>query len=611
LERHLDKYLDHDVTLTKSGELNQLSPPMVYYLRKVLRQNLDRLVPIASIAAAIDNALDPVSDLNATLENLYPIAATRHRTLHKIERLALYHQTLSARGSQHTQQRQETAVKLFALLGYEPIETPAIGTILIVDDIPGDVSQLYAALGSQTYRVLTANTGEQAMTIAQQLHPDLILLDAMVAGMNGDRIARQIKADPATADISIIFTSALNDAQSKVAAFAAGGADFIAKPFQIEEVLVRVKHQMQLRDLQSRLEEQNVRLQHQIQENQQLEGRYQSIIESSIDGIFQSAIDGHYLSVNPALAQIYGYDSPADLIATLTDIGTQLYVHPTRRDGLSVYLQQTGQIVGAESRVYRKDGRKIWISENVRAVKDSKDQILYYEGTVRDVTDRRRMESALRHQRQETDRLLGSLLPPTIVDRLRDRRETIADRVEDATVVVADIDGFTALCRTLSPTEVINLVGRLFARFDQLVEKLDLEKIKTVRDVYIAGGGVHVSKPDRAVACAQLALEMQVATQQLQAELGYAFALRIGISSGSGIAGVIGLKKITYDLWGDAVNLASRMQAIALPGQIQVSPETYSQLVDTYAFKANGVTDVLGIGKISTYGLLGAKPNQT
>jgi adenylate cyclase len=595
--------LDSDVSLLQSGELNQLSPSTVYYLRKILRQNLDRLKPLA----AIDYAFDPVSDLNAALDELYPTEELRYRNLHRLERFTLYHQTLTTQGSQHGQQVQQTEEKIFNILGYEPIEIPSIGTILVVDDTPSDVSQLANALSQRTYRVLTANNADQALRMTQEHLPNLILLDAMVAGVDGYQICQRIQENPETDDIPIIFTSGLNDAQSKVKSFAAGGADFIAKPFQIEEVLVRVQHQLKIRDLQFRLEEQNVKLQQQIQENQQLAGRYQSIIESSIDGIFQSTIDGHFISVNPSLARIYGYDSPEDLIQSMTNIGAQLYVHPTRRDGLNAYLQQMGQIVGAESRVYRKDGSKIWISENVRAVKDSRERIVYYEGTVRDVTSRRRMESDLRHQRQETERLLASLLPTTIADRLRDRREMIADRVDDTTVVVADIHGFTALSRQLEPTELLNLVARLFAGFDQLVEEYDLEKIKTVRDVYILAGGVHVEKRDRAQACADIALRMQTTANQLQRELGYPFQLRVGISSGSVIAGVIGLKKITYDLWGDAVNLACRMQASAAPGQIRVSPETYEKLQEQYLFEENGMTEVLGIGQIPTYSLAGVK----
>ncbi|MBE9032528.1 response regulator [filamentous cyanobacterium LEGE 11480] len=591
---------EFDLSANLSGELTQLSPPTVYYLRKLLRHNLDRLEPVASL----DYAFDPVSNLNAALDELYPDTRLRANNLHKLERLALYHQTLTAQGSRHSQQVIDTEAQVFNLLGYNPHQLNTIGTVLIIDDTPEDISLLTRSFTQQTYRVLKSHDANAAFELVQQELPDLIFLDVLIAGVNGYELCQRIKSDPDTDDIPIIFTSSLNDAQSKVDAFAAGGADFIIKPFQIEEVIVRAQHQLKLRDLQSRLGEQNMRLQLQIQENQALEGRYKSIIESSIDGIFQSTLDGQYISVNPSLAKIYGYDSPEDLMEHMTNIGEQLYVHPTRRDGLTAYLKQHGKIVGAESRIYRKDGSKVWISENVRAVQDSRNNTLYYEGTVRDVTSRRRMESALRHQRQETERLLSSLLPPSVADRLRDRREMIADRVENATVLVADIHGFTQLSRQLEPSALLELVARLFSSFDNLVETANLEKVKTVRDVYIVAGGVHSDTPDHAIACAQLALDMQATAAAMQQELGHPLQLRIGISSGPVIAGVIGLKKITYDLWGDCVNLASRMQASSLPGRIQLSPTTATQLGDQFGLEMRGATEVLGIGEIEPYWLL-------
>ncbi len=594
---------DFDLSATLSGELTQLSPPTVYYLRKLLRHNLDRLKP----AKDLDYAFDPMSDLNAAIEALYPNTNIRSRHLQQLERLALYHQTLTAQGSQHSQQVTDAEEQMFHLLGYSSQKLATIGTVLIIDDTPQDVSLLTRAFTQQTYRVLQSHQAATAIALVQQELPDLILLDVLVAGVHGYDLCRQIKQNSDTADIPIIFTSSRNNAQCKVDAFKAGGADFITKPFQIEEVMVRAQHQMQLRDLQLRLGEQNIRLQLQIQENQELEGRYRSMIESSIDGIFQSSLEGKFISVNPAMAAIYGYGSPDELMAQMTNIGAQLYVHPTRRDGLNAYLKQHGQIVGAESRVYRKDGKKVWISENVRAVKDPHDRILYYEGTVRDVTDRRRMESALRHQRQETERLLASLLPPSVADRLRDRRQLIADRVENATVLIADIQGFTGLSQQLSTQELLELMSRLFSSFDHLVEAADLEKIKTMRDVYIVAGGVHTDKPDHTIACAQLALDMQATAAQIQAELGLPFQLRIGISTGTVIASVIGLKKITYDLWGECANLASRMQSSALPGKIQVAPSTAAALQEQFVLESRGPTEVLSLGTIEPFWLLGRK----
>jgi adenylate cyclase len=579
-----------------------LAPPLVYHLRKLFRQNLDRLI-------ATDGALplDPTVDLNAALEKLYPTEDNLKTIVTKLERLTLFHQTLSNQGSQHVQQLRETEEQVFTLFGLKLGVANHIGTILVIDDNINDLDLLSTAFAKQTYRVITAHNEPRAIEMAREHKPDLILLDMLVAGVDGIQICRDLKANPDTQDIPVILTSALNGAQLKVASFRAGGADFINKPFQIEEVLVRAEHQINLRNLQKRLEEQNVRLQQQMQERQHLEEQYRNIFESSIDGIFQSTKDGQFLSVNQALAHIYGYESTHALLAGITNIAQQLYVHPSRRDGLNAYLKQHGQVVGAESRIYRRDGSKIWISENIRSVLNAKGEFLYYEGTVRDVTERRRMESALRHQRQETERLLLSILPQSVAERLRDRREIIVDSLEDVTVLYADIDGFTAFCNHISPNEQIKLLSRLFSTFDAKAEELGLEKIKTIRDVYLVAGGVHTEKPDHAEAIADMALAMQITAQEIERDLGEPFRLRIGISTGAAISGVIGMKKITYDLWGNAVNLASRMQATGAAGRIQVTPASQRRLVDQFNFEERGMTEIYGVGPMMTYWLEGRK----
>jgi adenylate cyclase len=590
--------LDNLTAVEESKPL--LAPSLVYHLRKLFRQNLDRLI-------ATDGALplDPTDDMNVALGRLYPSEEQRKGIISKLERLTIFHQTLSNQGSQHIQQLRETEEQIFTLFGLQLGLENHIGTILVVDDNITDVDLLSSAFAKQTYRVLVAHSDAKAIEMAHEQQPDLILLDMLVAGVDGVQICRNLKANPNTQDIPVILTSALNGAQLKVASFGAGGADFINKPFQIEEVLVRVEHQINLRNLQKRLEEQNVRLQQEMHERQQLEEQYRNIFESSIDGIFQSTEDGQFKSVNQALAHIYGYESTDALMAGITNIAQQLYVHPSRRDGLNAYLKQHGQVVGAESRIYRRDGSKIWISENIRSVCNAKGEFLYYEGTVRDVTERRRMESALRHQRQETERLLLSILPQSVAERLRDRREIIVDSFEDVTVLYADIDGFTAFCNHISPSEQIKLLSRLFSNFDAKAEELGLEKIKTIRDVYLIAGGVHTEKSNHAEAIADMALAMQMMTEEIERDLGEPFRLRIGISTGAAISGVIGLKKITYDLWGNAVNLASRMQATGAPGRIQVTPATYRRLVDQFTFEERGMTEIYGIGPMMTYWLQG------
>ncbi len=578
-----------------------LSPSIVYYLRKLLRQNLDRLTSVVAEGAAI--SVDPLSNLNAVLESLYVDEGQMRSAIEKIDRLTLFHQSLS--GSQHSQQIHETEEQIFWILGFKlQEETDADrGTLLIIDDVATEITILTASLKKQKYRVLSALEGKSALQLALDECPDLILLDIKIPGMDGYEICSQLKRNAKTANIPVIFISSISDAHGKVKAFQVGGVDFIGKPFQVEEVIARIENQLNLRKLQNRLEEQNVRLQSEIKDRQALEERYRGLFESSLDGIFQTTTSGAYLKVNPALARIYGYTSPDELMNAVTNIGEQLYLQPGRREGIKTYLQQHGEVFGAESRVRRKDGSKIWISENIRVVLDNCGNPEYYEGTVRDITEQRKLQSVLHHQRKHTERLLQCVLPKSIADRLKYAQQTIADSYDEVSVLFADIDNFTAFSSQISPTEQVKLLNQLFSDFDQIAEQLGLEKIKTIRDVYFVAGGVPDPKPDHAEAIAEMALGMQEVADRFQKHLGEPFQIRVGISSGSVVAGVLGSKKFTYDLWGDPVNLASRMQSNGLPGKIQVTPATYRRLKDQYFFEERGLTKVYGMGEMMTYWL--------
>lgn len=335
------------------------------------------------------------------------------------------------------------------------------------------------------------------------------------------------------------------------------------------------------------------------------EEKYRSIFENSLEGIFQTTPDGHYLSANPALAEIYGYDSPTTLIAELES--QDAYVDPQRRVEFIAALEAQGAIARFESEVYRRDRRKIWISETARAVRDAKGKLLYYEGTVADITDRKRVEEALRIQQEKAEQLLLNILPEPIAEKLKQQPGAIADSFSEVTVLFADIVNFTQLAARLSPTELVNLLNQIFSAFDRLAEQHGLEKIKTIGDAYMAVGGVPIPREDHAKAIAEMALDMQAAVVQLNLEHQETFPIRIGINTGPVIAGVIGIKKFIYDLWGDTVNIASRMESEGMPGCIQVTEATYQRLQDQYLFIERGEIPVKGRGHMNTYLLIGRK----
>jgi len=224
-----------------------------------------------------------------------------------------------------------------------------------------------------------------------------------------------------------------------------------------------------------------------------------------------------------------------------------------------------------------------------------------------DITKRKKMESALRKERNKTENLLLNLLPEPIAERLKEEPGVIADKFERATILFADLVNFTQISTTMPATKLVYLLNEIFSTFDELTEKHGLEKIKTIGDAYMVAGGIPIERPDHAEASAEMALDMLVAIEELNVKLEATFDLRIGINSGPVVAGVIGTKKFIYDLWGNAVNTASRMESHGVPGRIQVSFYTYELLRDKYEFEERGLIDIKGQGEMRTYFLTGPK----
>jgi class 3 adenylate cyclase len=204
------------------------------------------------------------------------------------------------------------------------------------------------------------------------------------------------------------------------------------------------------------------------------------------------------------------------------------------------------------------------------------------------------------HERAKSERLLLNVLPAPIAARLRDSHGTIADGFAEVTVLFADIVDFTTMSAAVAPEQVVELLNGLFSRFDRLTERHGLEKIKTIGDAYMVAGGLPLPREDHAEAVADMALDMVKELDALDDELG-AMQLRIGIDTGPVVAGVIGVRRFIYDLWGDTVNTASRMESHGIPGGIQVTERTYEKLRDRYSFVERGTVVVKGKGEMRTW----------
>ena len=210
-------------------------------------------------------------------------------------------------------------------------------------------------------------------------------------------------------------------------------------------------------------------------------------------------------------------------------------------------------------------------------------------------------------EQERSERLLLNILPAPIAEKLKNGSQVLADTFTDVTVLFADIVDFTPLSSQLLPGELVALLNDIFSIFDKLVEEYGLEKIKTIGDAYMVVGGLPTPRADNAEAVASMALAMQQAISRFNRKNEQPFEMRIGIASGPVVAGVIGTKKFAYDLWGDTVNTASRMESHGVAGAIQVTDKMYEKLRGKYNFQLRGPIEVKGKGTTQAYLLIDKK----
>jgi adenylate cyclase len=222
--------------------------------------------------------------------------------------------------------------------------------------------------------------------------------------------------------------------------------------------------------------------------------------------------------------------------------------------------------------------------------------------------DTARAERAAEREYERSETLLQNILPSSIVERLKaDAGKVIADKHQAASVLFADMAGFTERASEMSPEELVQFLNGVFTTFDRLVENHGLEKIKTTGDAYMVVSGVPEARPDHLQALADFALELRDTIEKLRDPHGRGVAVRIGIACGPVVAGVVGKRKIFYDVWGDTVNVASRMESTGETGRIQVSEDAYARMKEEFVLDLRGTIEVKGKGRMVTWYLMGRK----
>ncbi|WP_011296156.1 adenylate/guanylate cyclase domain-containing protein [Cupriavidus necator] len=377
--------------------------------------------------------------------------------------------------------------------------------ILIVDDLEANVLLLEQMLRGAGY-VCVVSTLDPRMVceLHSRNHYDLILLDLQMPGMDGFGVMEKLREVQADSYLPVIVITAQPD--HKVRALQAGAKDFVSKPFDLAEVLTRVRNMLEVR------------------------------------------------------------------------------------------------LLHEESLKYGKA-----LEQKVRELEASRETI------VRQSVELRELYEKLICEQQVTERLLLNLLPAPIAQRLKLRAdliapgppEIIADKFQEVSVLFADIVQFTRFSPSMSPERLVAVLNEIFADFDNIADSRGLEKIKTIGDAYMAAAGLPVPATDHAVRAAHMALDMVESLDRFNTRSGYNLQLRVGIHSGAVVAGVIGRKKFIYDLWGDTVNIASRMESHGVVGRIQVTEATRQQLGASFLLEERGLIAAKGIGDMHTWLLIG------
>lgn len=334
------------------------------------------------------------------------------------------------------------------------------------------------------------------------------------------------------------------------------------------------------------------------------EERYRDLFENANDLIQSVNASGRFLYVNRAWRETLGYSE-----AEIVNMNVFDMIHPEfKQDCLQkFYRVLSGEKIGQVKAAFvTKDGQTIFLEGNINC-KFVEGYPVATRGIFRNITQRLLAEEALRHQQEETERLLLNLLPAAISKPLKEETANIVEDIAHVTVLIADIVGFSEIAASMSAIQLVNLLNSIFSTFDRLTEQHGLQRIKTIGDAYIVVGSLRPRRRDHAQAIAQMALQMQTAIALFNTKNNQNFSIRIGIHSGSVMAGVIDLNKFTCNLWEDTVNIASCMESQGIVGKTQVTEDTYKFLCDEFLFEKRGEIEFKGKGKMTTYLLIGRK----
>ncbi len=470
--------------------------------------------------------------------------------------------------------------------------------ILVIDDDAFNRTLLGTSLEEHDYIVEMAEDGREGLEKLKAQDIDLVLLDLLMPEMDGFEVLRQMKTESALRHIPVIVTSAETDQESIARCIEMGAIDYLTKPFDPVLLHARVKNVLLAT---SRSEERS-------------KGFSGIMLAADDDPLCRILLKTSMEEKGYVVAEAENGKQALEMLSCQSYDLVFLDLLMPEMSGFDVLermksdsgLQYIPVIIISSENDSESIVRCIEMGATDYLIKPFDPVILHARVNASLTTKRlydqeRAYFKAIQDERQKSERLLLNILPKPISDRLKQGEEIIADNFAEVTVMFADIVGFTQLSEKISPAELVILLNHIFSMFDRVAENKGLEKIKTIGDAYMVVGGLPIERPDHAQAIAEMALEIQREISCFNEEREKPLRIRIGIHTGPVIAGVIGTHKLSYDLWGDTVNIASRMESHGVANGIQVSSATYERLKDKYLFEKRGVIQVKGKGEMETY----------
>jgi|GEM_PF-1660644 len=475
--------------------------------------------------------------------------------------------------------------------------------ILVVDDSPTIRAITETSLSELDYNVTAVEDANEALSTLDQLPIQLVILDWMMPGMDGIELASIIRDRFTDRYIYIIMLTARDGINDMVLGLESGVDDFMIKPFDKRELNARIKIGRRIIELENQLRDN-------LDKMNQSEQEWSATTEAIPQLICLLDAESNVIRSNGTISgwqlartdELSGRKLHNLLRRIFPEFATQIRqswndARDQLTNGRSYTFDGTDTTTQRYFYVqYEPIGDTISAEDSFAAI------------SIQDVTHQKQMELELvtakqmvEEEHQKSERLLLNILPKRIAEQLKRNEATIAESFDEVSVLFADIVGFTQLSRNTPPHKLVALLNTIFSRFDQLAINHNLEKIKTIGDAYLVVGGLSVANPTHTQSIIQMGIDMNHAIQEVNEKWNHSLSIRIGIDCGAVVAGVIGRNKFIYDLWGDTVNTASRMESSGIEGYLQVTESVYQKCQSNFQFEKRGSIEVKGIGETITY----------